>query len=81
MATAITVKNVPDKIYLDIKQLATLHHRSINSEIITIFERATKSHRIDHQKYLENARRLRELTRHHILTNDEINLAKNEGRL
>ena len=83
MATAITVKNVPDKIYLDIKQLATLHHRSINSEIITIFEKETRSRKIDPNEYLTSVKEIRKKLEEKgiYLTEKELNKAKNYGRL
>ena len=46
MAT-ITLKNIPDPTYKTLKQLAAEHHRSINSEVIYLIEKATKSTKID----------------------------------
>ena len=36
---AITVKNIPDLIYENLKFAAKAHHRSINSEIIACLEK------------------------------------------
>ena len=33
---SITVKNIPDHAYEILKQVASTHHRSINSEIIRL---------------------------------------------
>ena len=79
MAT-ITVKNIPGKTYETLRQLATEHHRSINSEIIHLIERATRSTQIDPNEHLALAKKLRERTKKHLFTEQEINAAKNEGR-
>ncbi len=42
MAT-ITINNIPDPTYNTLKQLAVENHRSINSEIICLIEKATKA--------------------------------------
>ena len=39
MAT-LTVKNIPENVYLRLKELAKLHHRSLNGEIINCLEHA-----------------------------------------
>nr|HIL75443.1 Arc family DNA-binding protein [Rhodospirillales bacterium] len=31
---ALTIKNVPDDLYKELKHVAEQHHRSINSEVI-----------------------------------------------
>ncbi len=82
MASTITIKNIPDDIYFEIKKLADLHHRSINSEVITIFKKTTKSQKFDHQKYLENAGRIRKILQDKgvYLTQIELDQAKNYGR-
>jgi antitoxin FitA len=81
MPRTITVKNIPDDIYDGIKREAHLHHRSMNNEIIDIFEKKTKSRRISKEDVLYKARILREKTTGYFLTEKELNKAKNEGRL
>ena len=80
MAT-VTVKNIPDELYARLKSVAEINRRSINSEIIVCIENAVVSRRIDLGKALENARQLRHLTAGHLISNDEFNQAKAEGRL
>jgi plasmid stability protein len=80
MAT-VTVKNIPDELYARLKSVAEINRRSINSEIIVCIENAVVSHRIDLEKTLENARQLRHLTTGHLISDDEFNQAKEEGRL
>ena len=78
--TNITVKNVPPFIYERLKQQAENNRRSINSEIITILEKALTIQPIDVEAALENARKVRELTAHYSLTTEEIEKMINEGR-
>ena len=80
MAT-VTVKNIPDGLYGRLKTVAEINRRSINSEIIVCIENAVTSCRINPDKALENARRLRQLTASHRISDEEFNQAKAEGRL
>ncbi len=79
MAT-ITLKNIPEQAYNALKKLAAEHHRSLNSEIIHLIEMATASHKMDIKEYLLQARRLREKTIEHVVSDHEISQAKDEGR-
>ena len=80
MAT-VTVKNIPDELYERLKTVAEINRRSINSEIIVCIENAVTSRRINPDEVLENARRLRQLTVGHSISDEEFNQAKAEGRL
>lgn len=79
MAT-ITVKNIPDDLYHRLKTLAEINRRSLNSEIITCIEQAVSSRKIDPEEMLAKARQLREFTSHYVISDDEFNQAKNQGR-
>ena len=79
MAT-ITLKNIPDPTYNTLKQLAAEHHRSVNSEIIHLIEKATRSTKIDPDKHLLTARALREKTKKYMITSDMLSELKNEER-
>jgi plasmid stability protein len=79
MAT-VTVKNIPDELYERLKTAAETHRRSINSEIIVCIENAVMSRRINPDEVLENARRLRQWTAGHFISDEEFNQAKAEGR-
>lgn len=35
---ALTIKNIPDDLYLTLKQTAESHRRSINSEVIFVLK-------------------------------------------
>jgi plasmid stability protein len=80
MAT-VTVKNIPDEIYERLKSVAAINRRSINSEIIMCIENTVASRRINLDDVLENARQLRQLTAGHLISDEEFNQAKAEGRL
>ena len=79
MAT-MTLKNVPDELYEQLKQSAERHRRSLNSEAIVCLERALGSERVDPDALLSRARRLRSRTPNLFVTDAELRAARNEGR-
>ena len=78
MAT-ITVKNIPDKAYDILKQLAASHHRSINSELIYLIEKFTGSSKYSPEDHLYMARKIRKKTKK-VISAEEISDAINEAR-
>ena len=80
MPTTITVKNIPQELYEKLKKRADRNHRSINREIMAIFEDVLSVRRINPEDILVSARTLREKTRRFTLTQDFIDQAKREGR-
>jgi plasmid stability protein len=80
LMVTITIKNVPPEIYERLKAQAKRNRRSINGEVISIIERALSIPPIDVKATLERTRKLRELTAHYIITNEELTRWKNEGR-
>ncbi len=76
----ITVKNIPDRAYETLKQIAASHHRSINSEIVYLIEKATTSHPFSPEQHLSFARQIRNKTKKFLLTENIVNSAKSEGR-
>jgi len=77
----ITVKNIPEELYERIKLRAKANRRSVNSEIISIFEQAIPNRTpMDVKEVLERARKVRELTAHYTVTAEEIDSWKKEGR-
>ena len=78
---SVTVKNIPDHAYKSLKQIATVNHRSINSEIICLIEKATVSRAFNPEHYLIQAKRSRQKTQQFILTGDILQKAKEKGRL
>ncbi len=77
---AITLKNIPDSLYAQLKTAASVHHRSLNSEILYCVERTLGTHKINVSEHIEMARKLRAKTAQHNLTDQELNDFKNEGR-
>ncbi len=78
MAT-MTIKNIPDELYEELKQRAAVNRRSVNSEVIVLIERAVQYQVQDPNEVLERVRVLREKLDIYV-TEDEITAAKNEGR-
>ncbi len=77
---AITLKNIPDSLYAQLKTAANVHHRSLNSEILYCVERTLGTHKINAAEHIEMARKLRAKTAQYNLTDQELNDFKNEGR-
>jgi antitoxin FitA len=77
----ITVKNIPDDVYDQLKQSAKINRRSINQEIIVCIESSVQGTVIEPQQLLENARRLRKKTAGHPISNAELNRIKGIERL
>jgi plasmid stability protein len=59
MATSITLKNIPDDVYIRLKASAESHRRSINSEAIVCLEAVLLPVRIQPSERLVRARALR----------------------
>ena len=76
----ITVKNIPEALYEQLKQSARAHRRSINSEILVCIERAVSPQRVDAEVRIARARQLRERSAAYYITDDEIAQAKAAGR-
>ena len=81
MAT-LTIKNMPDALYHDLKQQAILNHRSLNSEAIVSLALVVSKNSSSAQHILLKARALRVKENTIIdLTDEIINKAKQLGRL
>ena len=76
----ITVKNIPNDLYEQLKRSAETHRRSINSEIIACIERAVQSRQLDPEAILVRAQRLREKTANYRVTDEDFSKMKREGR-
>ncbi len=77
---AITVKNIPDRLYRHLKASAQIHHRSINSELIVCLERVLLPTKIPPHELITSARALRDQVKVASLTAEDINEAKAQGR-
>jgi plasmid stability protein len=76
----ITIKNIPDDLYEELKAQAAANRRSINNEVIMIIERAFRSYKPSPEEVLARARKLRDLTAHYVITAEEVEQWVNEGR-
>ena len=76
----ITIKNIPDDLYEDLKQTANLHRRSINNEVIYCIEQTVHSRQIDPEEYLHRVESLRKRIKVPPLTDALLRQAKEEGR-
>jgi plasmid stability protein len=81
MSTTITVKNIPPELYEKLKLNASLHHRSINSEVIALIEAGIAAKKRKPEDFLASARAIREKTGRYGLKQEFIDRAKREGRL
>ena len=79
MAT-ITIKNIPDDRYEQLKDVAEANRRSINSEVIICIERRLATHKPDPNDIVQKARRLRKITAAHPLSEQILDEAINAGR-
>ena len=76
----LTLKNIPDDLYAQLKERARINRRSINSEIIVCIEKTVRSNRLSPETVLTKARNLREATNQYTITDDEFDQAKTAGR-
>ncbi len=79
MAT-LTVKNLPDEVYAALTKLAKQNRRSINSEAIVQLEKIRLRTLRDVEAELKQIKKLRESLKSVKITEEDLNLAKNEGR-
>ena len=77
---AITVKNIPEALYDRLKDAASAHHRSINSELIYCLEQTLLPRRVDPCEHLQRARALRKDIDGTLVDIDDIQDAIREGR-
>lgn len=80
MPTTLTLKNIPDDLYVRLKQSAEIHRRSLNSEAIACLESVLQARRVSSAERLLRIRALRaELPQDGFRTR-EIDAIKRSGR-
>jgi plasmid stability protein len=79
MAT-ITLKNIPDDLYKQLKDTAKAHHRSINSELINCLEIVLKPKKVPIEQRLARLRSVRVQVRPDTVAHKKIRQAIEEGR-
>lgn len=77
---SLTVKNIPDDLYEQLKQAANSHHRSINSELIVCLEKVLLPAKITTEERLNSARALRDSVNATVIDAAELDGAKRAGR-
>jgi antitoxin FitA len=80
MAT-LTIKNIPNELYEQLKQSAVRHRRSIDNEVIVCLEKVLRSRSVDSATFLSSIRALRKKISTVFVTEDDLRTAKDEGRL
>lgn len=78
---ALTIRNIPNDLYHELKLAAERHHRSINSEVIVCLKRSLLPVRIKPEERLKGIRMLRSQIRPDVVTVEDIDRAIDEGRL
>lgn len=76
----ITIKNIPQDLYEQLKLSASAHHRSINSELIHCLEMSLMPARLSAEEIAAAAQRLRSQVKTDLVDVDEMNEAKRAGR-
>jgi plasmid stability protein len=79
MMATMTLKNVPDELYEQLKRSAERHRRSVNKEAITCLERALGG-RSDAAELFEQIRAARARMQDVYLTDDDLRTARDQGR-
>ena len=77
---AITVKNIPDELYKQLKRAAEHHRRSVNSELIFCLEKVLKPQKINAKEHILAARQIRQRLEDLKVTEDELKNARNMDR-
>lgn len=80
MPTTLTLKNIPDAVYVRLKSSAEMHRRSLNSEAIVCLESALLPGRINPTERLARARALRSTLLASKFKARDIDALKREGR-
>ena len=77
---SITIKNIPDELYEQLKESANAHHRSINSELIVCLERVLMPAKVSAAERLATAKELRDRVNAKRIDVSELDTAKRTGR-
>ena len=80
MPTTLTLKNIPDAVYDQLKLSATAHRRSLNGEAIVCLESVLLPARTALGDRLARLRELRASLPQDAFHADDIDAAKREGR-
>ncbi len=77
---ALTIKNIPDDLYSELRNTAKLHHRSINSEVIVCLKRSLLPKQMNPEERLSTIRAIRAQVKPASISAEDIEKAINRGR-
>ncbi len=77
---ALTIKNIPDTLYEQLKSAADLHRRSINSEVLVCLEKALVAKKTSPNDRLQRIEQLRTSIKPNNITVNDIDQAIDNGR-
>jgi plasmid stability protein len=77
---ALTIKNIPELLYQQLKNAAELHRRSINSEVIVCLEKTLGATKITPADRLNRIEQLRSSVKTNNITAEDIGSAINSER-
>jgi antitoxin FitA len=80
MPTTLTLKNIPDEVYVRLKASAASHRRSLNSEAIVCLESALLPGRASAEEIISRARAIRNALPKAKFTAKDIDTLKRAGR-
>ena len=80
MPTTLTLKNIPDEVYVQLKAAAESHGRSMNSEVIVCLESVLFPGRATTEEVISRARAIRGSLPKGNFTAKDIDALKREGR-
>ena len=77
---ALTIKNIPEPLYQQLKTTASAHHRSINGELLYQLEAMLLPQPINATSYIEQVRLLRKQVTPDQINPEDIQQAIHAGR-
>ena len=77
---ALTIKNIPELLYQQLRTAAELHRRSINSEVIVCLEKTLAATQITAADRLSRIEQLRAGIKPNHITAEDIEIAINSER-
>ncbi len=77
---SITIKNIPEELYEKLRLTATLHRRSINSEMINCLESVLMPKKLTISERLQRAKWIRSKINKDAIHPHQISKAISEGR-
>lgn len=80
MPTTLTLKGIPDDLYVRLKQTAEVHRRSLNSEAISVLEMVLLPRKAKSSDRLARARALRGTLETKKFSAKDIDAYKRHGR-